>query len=328
MLQSRDGKECRVMKKHDLEKQVLKCADYVKMKQFAEEFDAIIGEVSDEPLSLGHVRRLIPVGRIVDAIIYFRETDNSLVFSLPWEFTLAAMLKVITNVNAADRYDMHIAQNCNLDERPLAVIDRHERTAILTKETRAVANQTHRDIRVLEAEMSSWHRERDNDRFAENCGSNRVVFLEDIPEFQEELPRRMSKYADPMLDFRPVLLWWSLLKHRDDADFILQYEIFPRSIARKCRLTMRDVLLVAIWQEASFPEDVSDVPDSLFKEHEIEWEGNLDLLQRRLSIIISSASGLLLEHVEAVRDEVLEDLGVQLGFTQPPAFLVGGFFVG
>ncbi len=332
-----------------IETRAREIASITDKARFAELVDELIGEVAEKPRHLERVLTFIPPRRLIDAIVFFGEKDNSLVFALPPELTMAAILQAILVLNAPEDVFQPIdgeSEDDVLDVSPPVGIDRRERSlSVVTKQAREAANETRRDIYELGEEMLEEGSGNTQERLAGRGGEDTIslddaselrdearyqytrndVLFDDVPELRDETPRRMSSLADQILDFRPVLTWWSLLKHRADAEAILKQQVFSKGVAVQ-RLTLRDLLLIAIWQEESFPEDVDDVPDAQFEAHGLGLDGDIDKLRHRLFPAIISASNLRQKHLEAVRDEAFEALGALLPAFSAPGFSCWGFF--
>lgn len=265
-------------------------------REFAKVIEALVDEYADKPLALDAICQALPE-KVIEAITYFGCHDNSLAFCLPWEYTVAASMKAAYVRNTEAEYE----DDSDLPEGT----DRHEAVSTPSRQVRYQEFRTRQEIRELGDEIGGKPKTLMAGR---NGDPLRIVPLDDAPELLGEYPQRMSPLADRSLDFRPILLWWSLLKQRDDADQVLRRVIFSRGLAVK-PLMFRDLILVAIWQEASFPENVDDIGDDLFEAQELTDDPQV--LRNRLFGAVQLASKLHLDQLAAACDELFEELGVQ-----------------
>lgn len=265
-------------------------------REFAKAIEALVDEYADKPLALDAICQALPK-RVIEAITHFGCHDNSLAFCLPWEYTVVASMKAayVRNTEAEHKDDSDLPKG----------IDRHEAASMSSRQVRREEFRTRQEIRELGEVIGGKPKTLMSGR---NGDPLRIVLLDDAPELLSEYPQRMSPLADRSLDFRPILLWWSLLKQRDDADEVLRRVIFSRGLAVK-PLMFRDLILVAIWQEASFPENVDDIGDDLFEAQGLDDDP--EVLRNRLLRAVQLASKLHLDQLAAACDELFEELGVE-----------------
>ena len=150
-------------------------------------------------------------------------------------------------------------------------------------------------------------------RFLETQGRHpdSPVLLDDVPEYAEEdqKNRRVSSIVDTILELRPVLVWWKLLQQRDDVDAILACIVIPKGVAG-ARVTFRDLVLAAIWQQASFPEDFDDVDDGLLTSYHLGEDGDLDEVRQRMAFVVPYIAQVDFTRLEAVLAEFSEGVVV------------------
>lgn len=250
---------------------------------FIEGLEEFVDRYADRPHVMQRMLRVVPGMALVEALMLRLDQPSScLAVCLPWEYPLAALLHSLTQTNR----EFVRTQ----EERK----KRFKGSARLGEDALDQGPLPHHKLEMV-------------DRHPQSPRSLEEVRDDELRDGLGSDGRQISPTAYVAITFHGVLTWWEVLKDResDERDALLRKKL----LQRPSNMTLRDMVLLAVWEQNGFPRDVT----------EIEWaefdavgfgDDDLDQIHHRMALLLSFLPTLHIEDLEAARDELFEGLDI------------------
>lgn len=252
---------------------------------FVQGLEDYVDRYAASPRALKHMLKVVPGMALVEALILRLDQPSScLAVCLPWEYPLAAMLHSLCQINR---------------EFVQTLADRKKRFKGSAKP----------DEDALEEGPLPHHKLEMVNRHPQSPRSFEEIRDDELREGLRSDGKQISPAAYVAITFHGVLTWWEVLKDResDECEALLSKRLLPQ----RSDMTLRDMILLAVWEQNGFPRDATELDWAEFDAVGF-GDDDLDKMHHRLIRLLSLLPTLRIEDLEAARDELFDELGITL----------------